>query len=264
MQTRGESRFSRRIHLKHVQVRDTNKAEARMLENRLRQIQLSAKKTVEAIELQKKVIQREERERVVINEDTAKRVRVAEDWTTTTSTENIVQNTLQSLRPDMHKIFKDLKRREVFLTDSIPTSSVETWRSKSTICNTPCQYDTARRSCKDFPCSPQKSYTQLAFDVTTDSYDYTKPMTYNTATTKRLRQQESLILDMEATSVRRRMQTTRDQTSHKIVALKKIIEQMKQRSEENKPKDWFTNYGRPISKRKLLKVARPTSRGVMV
>ena len=103
----------------------------------------------------------------------------------------------------------------------------------------------------------------LAFDVKTDT-DQTKPMTYNTATTKRMRQQESLILEMEATSVRRRMQTTRDQTSHKIVALKEIIEQMKRRSEENKPKDWYINYGKPISKRKLIKVARPTSRGVMI
>ena len=263
MPVRKESQLSRRIHLKHVQVRDTNKAEGRLLENRLRQLRLGERKSVEAIDLQKKLIEREERERVVINEDTAARVRVAQDATSSGATDTLVQDTISSLRPCMLNIFTDLKRRDPLPSDSLQSASTQTWRSKSVCCDPPCRYNTSRQSCRDFPCNAHKAYTQLAFDVKTDT-DQTKPMTYNTATTKRMRQQESLILEMEATSVRRRMQTTRDQTSHKIVALKEIIEQMKRRSEENKPKDWYINYGKPISKRKLIKVARPTSRGVMI
>ena len=86
MPVRKESQLSRRIHLKHVQVRDTNKAEGRLLENRLRQLRLGERKSVEAIDLQKKLIEREERERVVINEDTAARVRVAQDATSSGTT----------------------------------------------------------------------------------------------------------------------------------------------------------------------------------
>ena len=134
MPVRKESQLSRRIHLKHVQVRDTNKAEGRLLENRLRQLRLGERKSVEAIDLQKKLIEREERERVVINEDTAARVRVAQDATSSGATDTLVQDTISSLRPCMLNIFTDLKRRDPLPSDSLQSASTQTSRSNSVCC----------------------------------------------------------------------------------------------------------------------------------
>ena len=154
--------------------------------------------------------------------------------------------------------FTEHSRRDLFTTKESRTANAR----RKTVDGQPnprCRFIAWDNSCDRFPCEASRSYNSIGFDI---EHNGERPVRFKTATVLYARARESLILDLESSSVRRPLKTSNDQTSRKILSLKQIIEQMKVKSERNRPQDWCVNYGKPISMRKLLKVARPTSRDV--
>ncbi|KAK2159353.1 hypothetical protein LSH36_154g03009 [Paralvinella palmiformis] len=132
------------------------------------------------------------------------------------------------------------------------------WRlSRTKIADRPrCSFDQRQAHCPHFPCSKPAEYHHIGFDIRTDGRSRPR---FSTSTQTAVSAREVLLDELESKSVRRLRRSTLDQCRIKEKALKKLITDMKARSESNRPKDWCTNYGVPTSRRKILKAARPTS-----
>ena len=130
------------------------------------------------------------------------------------------------------------------------------WRKKSAKKEPECRFGSGH-VCASFPCKLPASYTNIGFDIKDEESKPAKTFIVATYTSKEDR--ERLLMDVEANSVRRPLRTSRDQTVQKERSLKKIIAEMKVRSEREQPQDWCINYGKPTSKRKLNWAARPPS-----
>jgi hypothetical protein len=119
-----------------------------------------------------------------------------------------------------------------------------------------CTFDKTQLHCPYFPCCKPQMYHHIGFDIKTDKCLRDRCIT---STQSPAIVSEVFLEELEAKSVRRARRSCADQCHIKERALKKIIADMKTRSEANRPRDWCTNYGIPTSRRKILKAARPTS-----
>ena len=261
MESSRERKLRQKLRAQQVQVREKNKAERRLLSRRLTQLELSSRRAGDLLDHQLNVIQRQFRQQRVINEDNAAfESRLAD----TGNDEQDVYDAIKAARrpnplvKSASSISLPRKPSSLALLDNRRPEQV-CWKPALEKPKPRCRFGAWGNRCANFPCDPFESYNNIGFDLEQNG---SAPVSFKTGTVLYARARESLILDLESSSVRRPLKTSNDQTSRKIVSLKQIIEQMKVKSEKNRPKDWCINYGKPISMRKLLKVARPTSRGV--
>ena len=94
-------------------------------------------------------------------------------------------------------------------------------------------------------------YNSLGFDI-----DHNRANRFKTANQLSTRARQRLIKHLENESVRRPLRSSVEQTANREKALKTFIWQMKTRTESGRPKDWATNYGAPLSKRKVFSVTK--------
>lgn len=69
---------------------------------------------------------------------------------------------------------------------------------------------------------------------------------------------EKLISDLEAKSIRRRLNSSRNKILHKHQGLTQLLTQLRKNSEKVRPADWVVNYGMSSPKRKftIISLAR--------
>ena len=247
MEATREIKLRNKVHRQSVRVREKNRAEKRLLQRRFHQLSAGSQRS-EAL------IDREIRR---IKDNIWRQEGVEEFQAASVETTRVPSALSKSQR------FDDKKRR----AQSAPVSrsyndyaKLPTARQCMSSTVRPltfsCQLQGNRQSCSHFPCNKDIRYTKIGFDITSNGNKFNQCQTAEQMLAK---SREGFIMDLEAQSIRRPLQTSRDQTSHKISALRTLIVEMKQRSEANKPQDWTINYGKPTSKRKLLRVARPSS-----
>ena len=264
METPREKRLRHKIRCHQIQIKEKNKAERRLLTRKIERLDIGTKKAMETIDHQMKNLSHQMHEQDIVNEDNAameSRLEIRSDIPMLYQgkrNSRIISPQLQHFDPRSKSAPPEVLSRS---TSGLPrVTSAKSfhvrWRPVVEKSKPKCRFDTWGNNCGNFPCHSLDNYTPIGFDVQPNGH---KSAVFKTGLQRYARARESLILDLESTSVRRPLRTSNDQTARKIVSLKKIIEEMKVKSDENRPKDWCTNYGKPISKRKLLKVARPNS-----
>ena len=249
MELSREVKLRIKLQKQAVRVRDKNRAEKRLLQRRFRQLSAGSQRS-EAL------IDREIRR---IKDDIWRQEGLEEFLAGNVETASV------PCRANAESFEEKRKRAQsapVYRSHQNGYSQLpEVKECFTTASTTPlpysCQFEARRHNCNHFPCNKQVHYTKLGFDIKSKDGHCNS---FTTAQQMFAKSREGFIMDLESHSIRRPQRTSMDQTNHKISALRTIIVEMKQKSEANRPQDWCINYGKPISKRKLLKVARPSSR----
>ena len=150
-------------------------------------------------------------------------------------------------------VFSKSKRKLLFAREARaksapPICSWNRYLQNSTISGShTCKYDTVTNKCQNYPCNIPMAYNSLGFDI-----DHNRANRFKTANQLSTRARQRLIKHLENESVRRPLRSSVEQTANREKALKTFIWQMKTRTESGRPKDWATNYGAPLSKRKVF------------
>lgn len=252
--TTREHRLLLKLRKQSIRVREKNHAETRLLGHRVHQLNSNCHRVQAFIDKEIKDIK----------DEIWRQEGVAEFNATPDDNEDDIE--LISLDIPVEKSFQ-MKRNRVKSAPILRSTGEmmfprfgSDWRSYQADTKNEashlCSYSGVSSVCFGFPCKLPKQYTNIGFDIRTDKQGRSN---FSTANQVFAKAREGLVMELEMSSVRRPQVTSRDQTKNKISALRTIIQEMKVKSDKNKPKDWCTNYGKPISKRKLLKVARPAS-----
>ena len=117
-----------------------------------------------------------------------------------------------------------------------------------------CKYDITTKRCINYPCYIPLEYNSLGFDI-----DHNRSTRFKTANQLSTKARQRLIRHLENESVRRSLRSSVEQTTNREKALKMFIRQMKTRTETGKPRDWATNYGAPVSRRKVLSATKSSN-----
>lgn len=115
-----------------------------------------------------------------------------------------------------------------------------------------CRFINSNRSCAHFPCRLPHEYNGLGFAI--NPHGKEAPDRFQTSNQLSSKARERLIQHLENESVRRPLKSSVDQTSKREKALRMFVAEMRLRSESGRPKDWVTNYGTPVSRRKLFNI----------
>ena len=274
-------KFRQDLHKKSVRVRERNLAERRLLTQRLCQIHFGEEKNIATKEHEIRRIQddiwRQEglQEFLATENNSSVHFPSINQWASKTKTPESNQSEpseeISQVLPIKTAKSKWSKSTNALnLASQGVVSKAPSFQSKSTSAlwsevkpsqtrltsASSCAFELKKLNCDHFPCNKDVTYTRIGFDIRGQGKGCN---TFATVKQVFAKSREGLIMDLESQSVRRPMKTSMDQTSRKIASLRTIFVEMKKRSKENRPKDWCVNYGKPISKRKLLKVARPSS-----
>ena len=261
LSSRRQKALAQRARSQQIRMKDMQVAEKRFLDLKLMRIAWDREKTENSIQ----------RDIRMLNEELQQNRRIQEDdfadYDDVIDAVSIIDMRSEAPRGAASAISRDRLTRvysapvmtscEREVSPRIGFGNIK-WRfSRTKIADYPrCSYDQRQTRCPHFPCSKPNEYHHIGFDIRTDNL--TRPR-FSTSTQASTAARELLLEELESRSVRRLRRSTLDQCRIKERALKKLITDMKARSESNRPKDWCTNYGVPTSRRKILKAARPTS-----
>ena len=115
-----------------------------------------------------------------------------------------------------------------------------------------CRFNIKNGNCTHFPCKLPNEYNGLGFAIN-QNRDEAQDR-FKTSNQLSSKARERLIQHLENESVRRPLKSSADQTSKREKALRMFVAEMRLRSEAGRPKDWVTNYGTPVSRRKLFNI----------
>ena len=285
MENRRETQMLQKLRSQALRTKERNLAERRFLDRKLQTITWRQRMSDHVIEKEVKELRDSLRRQALLAQD------ASDEEEDTPDTSNILLPNLPSqgqhkvtpqgqakvnehskislrgnsrdkARADITGRSKSAPNRDITSRTSSRTSSVRSggssarWRRGGRKREEPmCRYGPLTR-CRHFPCVSPSSYTSLGYEV-----DRARPSKdiVSTASLVSAAHRERLLADLESSSVRRPLRSSMDQCVQKEQSLKKIIAEMKVRSEAGRPPDWCINYGTPTPHRKLFKVARPSA-----
>ena len=260
---RREHALTQRARAQQLRLKDLQAAEKRFLDLRLHKLAWAREKTESVIERNIRMLKSELETNSRVNDDD-----IAED-DDVNETISIIDMRSEAPRRNSNAISGVNLKQRIYsapiisnrdreIQPRIGTGNVR-WRTSKTkisVTNPRCTFDKSQPHCPYFPCSKPRQYHHIGFDIKPHKSINDR---YITSTQSAALARDSLLDELEAKSVRRSKRSCVDQCHIKERALKKIIAEMKTRSEANRPRDWCTNYGIPTSRRKILKAARPSS-----
>lgn len=245
MEETREQKLWTKIAKSGNRVRDKNRAEGRLLSRHLNQLSNSSDRA--ALMIQKDISQIKDQ---IWKQEGLEQFNAGEEMDRVTT----------DLRVPSHSTLGGKSRVKSAPPLTMNSTSPQTWKHCPRMTHNygePCKYMKTYGCPGVFPCRKVSStYNKMGFDIVSQGNGCNQ---FTTSHQMFAKSREGFIIELESQSVRRPLRTAMDQTNHKIFALKTLIKQMKVNSEINKPKDWNINYGKPTSRRKLLKVARPCS-----
>ncbi|CAD5119985.1 unnamed protein product [Dimorphilus gyrociliatus] len=204
-----------------------------------------------------------------------------------------LQNTYKRLETFWEKTQSRIKKEKQLLVEELLTNeelkeadeALKQKELKESPRNSPsydCQFAYPSRNkitCNIWPCRVSESYNSigknellitlakwmeclysllffLGFDI-----DQTKPALDRFRTSLKMATSsvntEKLISDLEARSIRRRQNSSKNKILHKQQGLAQLLVQLRKNSEKVRPDDWVVNYGMSSPKRKLTTVVLP-------